>query len=113
MIHKHDCLKVSIIVLAGIFFGFAALPSLASTAGPGGGSGLQWETGLQMIVRSITGPVAYAFGALGVVALGVRLAGGADMTEFTKHVLHAVMGLSFVMFAVPILGTLMSGAVIQ
>ena len=47
----------------------------ASSAGPGG-SGMQWETGLQMIVRSVTGPVAYAFAAGGVVALGIRLAGG-------------------------------------
>ena len=83
----------------------------ASSAGPGG-SGMQWETGLQMIVRSVTGPVAYSFAALGVVALGVRLAGGADMTEFTKHVLHAVMGLSLIMFAIPLLGTLFAGAVV-
>ena len=84
----------------------------ASSAGPGG-SGMQWETGLQMIVRSVTGPVAYAFAAGGVVALGIRLAGGTDMDDFTKRVLNAVMGLSLIMFSIPLLGTLFAGAVIS
>lgn len=84
----------------------------ASTAGPGGGSGLQWETPIQTIVRSVSGPVAYGFAVLGLIGLAVKYTIGGDMGDMMKTVLNVVIAISMLMFAVPLLGTLFAGAVI-
>lgn len=48
---------------------FATQSARAGTAG-GGGSGLPWETALQKLVDSFTGPVMQAVLILAIVALG-------------------------------------------
>jgi type IV secretory pathway VirB2 component (pilin) len=86
--------------------------ALASTAGPGGGSGLQWENPLQMIVRSISGPVAYTFGVVALVAFTIGWAFGDEMSGALRKLLNIVIGIAGLMFAVPLIGSLFVGAVI-
>ncbi len=47
-------------VLLSILLFLAFSPGLALAAGTGGGGGLPWETPLQNVQQSLTGPVALA-----------------------------------------------------
>ena len=47
----------------------AALAASPAAASSSGGGGLPWETPLQTITTSITGPVAFAISVIGVVEL--------------------------------------------
>lgn len=86
--------------------------AVASTAGPGGGSGMQWETPIQTIVRSLSGPVAYGFAVLGVIALAIKYLIGGDLGDTFRQILNVVIVISMLMFAVPMLGTLFVGAAV-
>ncbi len=101
-------LTVLVFLCLVIFAGVAS----ASTATPGGGSGLQWETPIQMITRSLSGPVAFGFAILALVAAAVTFAFGAELSGFLKTTLNIVLALSILMFSVPLLGTLFAGAVV-
>ena len=88
------------------------LPSLAHAASTGG-TGLQWETPLQKIRDSVTGPVAYAISLLGIVVTGAVLVFGGEINEFIRRVIMLVMVVSLMVFAADILNTLFNkGAVI-
>jgi type IV secretion system protein VirB2 len=109
---KGSLLLASLAVLLFVGFAIFADSASASTAGPGGGSGLQWETPIQTIVRSVSGPVAYGFAVLGLVALAVKFVFGGEMGDILRYTLNGVVALSILMFSVPLLGTLFAGAVI-
>ena len=57
------------LIAAGLISSLSAAPAHAITGG-GGGSGLPWETVLQKIVDSFTGPVMQGVLILAIVALG-------------------------------------------
>lgn len=105
---KHNYAVSALIVLL-----FISFPALASTAGPGGGTGLQWETPIQTIVRSISGPVAWGFLVLGLLAIAFKLVWGGDMDAFLRSAIYFVMVGSLIAFAVGIIGGVMfAGATI-
>lgn len=71
------------------FFFFVAMvePSLASS----GGGGLPWESPLQQIQQSITGPVA-GFIALAAVAIaGGMLIFGGELNDFARRLVYVVL----------------------
>jgi len=77
------------------------------------GSGLQWETPLQKVRDSITGPVAYAVSLMGIVVTGAILVFGGEINEFVRRVIMLVLVVSLMVFATDLLSTLFSaGAVI-
>lgn len=82
-------------------------------ASTGGGS-LPWETPLQTISTSITGPVAYAISLIGIVIAGAMLIWGGEINEFARRVIMLVLVISLIVFASNILSTLfnVSGAVL-
>jgi type IV secretion system protein VirB2 len=92
---------------------FAGVAS-ASDAGSGmGGSGLQWETALQMISRSISGPFAFAAALIGLVACCAKLIMGGEISDFLRTMIYMVMVICVLIFANRFLtGVLFSGAVI-
>lgn len=66
---------------------FSASSALAA------GSGMPWETPLNMILNSVTGPVAKAIGAIAIAATGLALAFGEGGGGFRK-ILQIAFGLS-------------------
>jgi type IV secretory pathway VirB2 component (pilin) len=88
------------------------LPSLAHAASTGG-AGLEWETPLQKIRDSVTGPVAYAISLLGIVVTGAILVFGGEINEFVRRLIMLVLVISLMVFAADLLNTLFNkGAVI-
>jgi type IV secretion system protein VirB2 len=88
------------------------MPALAHAASTGG-SGLEWETPLQKIRDSVTGPVAYAISLLGIVVTGAILVFGGEINEFVRRLIMLVLVISLMVFAADLLNTLFNkGAVI-
>ncbi|MEW5250906.1 TrbC/VirB2 family protein [Microbulbifer sp. 2201CG32-9] len=68
---------------------------LASTS-----TGLPWESPLQLIQRSLTGPVALVGAILGIAAAGLSLVfAGGEMTEFIRRVVMLVLVISLIIGA--------------
>jgi type IV secretion system protein VirB2 len=95
------------------FLSFAVLAPEAS-AGTGGGA-LPWESPLQTIADSISGPVAYAISLIGIVVAGAMLVWGGEINEFARRIIMLVLVISLIIFATQLLSTLfnVSGAVIS
>ena len=75
---------------------FLALsPNLALAAGTGGGGGLPWETPIQNVSNSLTGPVAKAIALIGIIgAAGVLIFQHAEMNMFVRFVTWIVLVIS-------------------
>ena len=84
--------------------------ALASTAG----GALPWETPLQAIRDSVTGPIAYAISLMGIVVAGAMLVWGGEIGEFVRRIIMLTLAISLIVFAANILATLfnVSGAVL-
>ena len=82
-------------LLLSILLFLALSPSLALAAGTGGGGGaLPWETPLQNVQQSLTGPVAKGIALVAIVgALGTLLFLHAEMNQFTRVIVFIVMGI--------------------
>lgn len=89
----------------------AALAAAGSAnASTGGGGGMPWETGLQMLTQSLQGPVAKAVIVAGVVFSGIFfLTSGA--AEGVKKLAALVFGASIILGGVSMISS-MFGAVI-
>ena len=85
-----------------------ALPEIA-VAATGGGS-LPWETPLQTLRDSITGPVAYAVSLMGIVVAGAMLVWGGEINEFVRRMIMLILVISLIIFASNILSTLFNAA---
>ena len=88
-------------------------PEIALAASSSGGS-LPWETPLQTLRDSITGPVAYAVSLMGIVVAGAMLVWGGEINEFVRRMIMLILVISLIIFASNILSTLFNaGAVIR
>ncbi|SCY84978.1 conjugal transfer pilin TrbC [Rhizobium sp. NFACC06-2] len=77
---------VAAILLAAVSFSLSE-PALASS----GGGGLPWESPLQQIQQSITGPVA-GFIALAAVAIaGAMLIFGGELNDFARRLCYVAL----------------------
>jgi type IV secretion system protein TrbC len=75
---------------------FALLLPAAAHAATGGG-GLPWETPLQTLSNSISGPVAYGLSLIGlVVSGGVLIFMGGELNHFARIVVQVVLVISFI-----------------
>jgi type IV secretory pathway VirB2 component (pilin) len=84
---------------------FAALPQLASAAAAGGGIA-EWETPLNLVVTSITGPVAFGISAIGIVVSGGMLIWGGELNEFARRMIMVVLVIAMIITAINLLQTL-------
>ncbi len=73
--------------------------SLEAFAGPGEGGKLPYETWLVSLRASATGPVAFAFGIIGLVVAGGILIFGGDLNGFFRSMLIVVMVMSLLVTA--------------
>lgn len=80
----------------GILVALALLAPMAAHAATGGG-GLPWETPLQTLSNSISGPVAYGLSLIGlVVSGGVLIFMGGELNHFARIVVQVVLVISFI-----------------
>lgn len=61
--------------------------------------GLPWESPLETIVSSLTGPVASAVAIIGIFVAGVALIFGGDLGEFSKKICILVLAISITLGA--------------
>jgi type IV secretory pathway VirB2 component (pilin) len=100
------------LLLGVILIGLAAGTAHAATSG--GGGGLPWETPLEKIRDSLTGPVAYVISLLGIVVAGATLVFGGEINDFVRRIIMLVLVISLIIWASNVLETLFqSGAVIR
>lgn len=85
----------------GAILMFIVEPALASTA-----TGLPWETALEMIMNSITGPVAMVISLLGVTVAGGMLIFGGELGDFTRRIIMVVLVIGLLVSASSILSLL-------
>jgi type IV secretion system protein VirB2 len=60
---------------------------------------LPWETPLQTLQTSLTGPVAKAIGVICLAISGAMLAFGGELSDFTRRILMVVLALSVMLMA--------------
>ena len=73
-------------------------------AAPAGG-GLPWEKPMTAIATSLTGPVAYAIGLIGIAIAGGAMLWGGELTEFGRRACMIGLVVSVLVFAAPLLSS--------
>ena len=81
---------------------FLAKPLLATT----GTTGLPWETPLQTLQTSISGPVAVLVAIIALAAIGVTLIFGGEWNEFARRGVFAVCAIALLVGGTVIMTTL-------
>ncbi len=77
--------------LAAIMFAAVSFSSSGAALASSGGGGLPWESPLQQIQQSITGPVA-GFIALAAVAIaGAMLIFGGELNDFARRLCYVAL----------------------
>ena len=66
---------------------------------------LPWEAPLTAIATSLTGPVAYAVGLIGIAIAGGTMLWGGELTEFGRRACMIGLVVSVLVFAAPLLAT--------
>jgi type IV secretion system protein VirB2 len=93
------------LTMAGLALVSNAL-ALASTST----TGLPWETPLQTVQQSLTGPVAAGISVVGIAAGGMALVFGGELSEFAKRSCYAVIATGVIVGAGTIMSTLFSSS---
>lgn len=100
-VDRSTLVKVGAIVLCA-----SAQYAFAST----GGSGLPWETPLETVTSSISGPVAGAVATAGVVGAGLMMMFGSEMNHMVKTSLNVVCAASVALGGAKLIGVLFSNS---
>jgi type IV secretory pathway VirB2 component (pilin) len=66
---------------------------------------LPWEAPMQTIATSLTGPVAYAIGLIGIAIAGGTMLWGGELTEFGRRACMIGLVVSVLVFAAPLLSS--------
>jgi type IV secretion system protein TrbC len=67
--------------------------------------GLPWEKPMTAIATSLTGPVAYAIGLIGIAIAGGAMLWGGELTEFGRRACMIGLVVSVLVFAAPLLAS--------
>ena len=73
------CMQTRAAMLLGLAYAFATRAN-AAAAGT-----LPWERPMTAIATSLTGPVAYAIGLIGIAIAGGAMLWGGELTEFGRR----------------------------
>ena len=92
-------IRLRTMALLVMAFAFAATAS-ASTSGT-----LPWEKPMTAIATSLTGPVAYAIGLIGIAIAGGAMLWGGELTEFGRRACMIGLVVSVLVFAAPMLAS--------
>ena len=66
---------------------------------------LPWEAPLTAIATSLTGPVAYAIGLIGIAIAGGTMLWGGELSEFGRRACMIGLVVSVLVFAAPLLAS--------
>ncbi len=66
---------------------------------------LPWERPMTTIATSLTGPVAYAMGLIGIAIAGGTMLWGGELTEFGRRACMIGLVVSVLVFAAPMLSS--------
>ena len=66
---------------------------------------LPWERPMTTIATSLTGPVAYAVGLIGIAIAGGTMLWGGELTEFGRRACMIGLVISVLVFAAPMLSS--------
>ena len=92
-----------------IMAGLALISSAVSYASTST-TGLPWETPLQTVKQSLTGPVAAGVSVVGIAAGGMALVFGGELSEFAKRACYAVIATGAIVGAGTLMTTLFSSS---
>src|SRR6266700_2768105 len=87
----------------GVLFTITAAFSLRLQGAAAGG--LPWEKPMTAIATSLTGPVAYAIGLIGIAIAGGAMLWGGELTEFGRRACMIGLVVSVLVFAAPMLSS--------
>ena len=95
--------------LSGVGSHFGALCLLAllcsQNAHAAAAGTLPWEAPMTAIATSLTGPVAYAVGLIGIAIAGGSMLWGGELTEFGRRACMIGLVVSVLVFAAPMLSS--------
>lgn len=72
---------------------------LTEPAFAGSAAGLPWESPLEKLKNSLTGPVAFAISLIGIVVAGGMLIFGGELGEFARRIIMLVLVLALLVAA--------------
>jgi len=87
---------------ASALFALAYVFAARANAAAGG---LPWEKPMTAIATSLTGPVAYAIGLIGIAVAGGAMLWGGELTEFGRRACMIGLVVSVLVFAAPMLSS--------
>ena len=94
---------------SGLVARFAVLITMALAFGlrlhAAAGGNLPWERPMTTIATSLTGPVAYAIGLIGIAIAGGAMLWGGELTEFGRRACMIGLVVSVLVFAAPMLAS--------
>jgi type IV secretion system protein VirB2 len=93
------------LTMAGLALVSSAVSYASSTS-----TGLPWETPLQTVKQSLTGPVAAGISVVGIAAGGMALVFGGELSEFAKRACYAVIATGAIVGAGTLMSTLFSSS---
>jgi type IV secretory pathway VirB2 component (pilin) len=96
---KYSGLSSRLLALTTLAWVFS-LQAYAAAAG-----GLPWEKPMTAIATSLTGPVAYAIGLIGIAIAGGAMLWGGELTEFGRRACMIGLVVSVLVFAGPLLAS--------
>src|SRR5579875_2693646 len=88
-----------------LLLGLLILSPLAQAAHAGTTGGLPWGSPMHLIAQSLTGPVAYALGLIGIAISGGSMLWGGELTEFGRRAAMIGLVVSVLVFAAPMLSS--------
>jgi type IV secretion system protein VirB2 len=86
-------------MLLAVAYAFAVNAHAAATGT------LPWERPMTAIATSLTGPVAYAIGLIGIAIAGGAMLWGGELTEFGRRACMIGLVVSVLVFAAPMLAS--------
>ena len=88
---------------SALLFLLAYACAMHANAAPAGA--LPWERPMTAIATSLTGPVAYAIGLIGIAIAGGAMLWGGELTEFGRRACMIGLVVSVLVFAAPMLAS--------
>ena len=85
---------------------FLTVASQSAWAAGGGGGGLPWETPLNRIATSLTGPVALSISLIALMVAGGTLVFGGELSEFARRSCVAALAIAFLVLGAGFMTTL-------